>query len=75
MDGIVRGRPAKTNQNLAPWTRKRWFLVDGSWWMARITQHNLDPVQHALEKKDMIPGGWNAHYDTGPVEDTMEEKR
>ena len=29
MDQIIRGRPEKTNQNLAPWTRKRWFLVDG----------------------------------------------
>ena len=29
MDGIVRMRPAKINQNLAPGTRERWFLVDG----------------------------------------------
>ena len=42
---------------------------------ARNTQQNPDPVQSALEKKDMIPGGWNTHYDTGPVEDAMEEKR
>ena len=38
---------------------------------ARNTQHNPDPVQSALEKKYMIPGGWNTHYDTGPVELNM----
>ena len=48
---------------------------------ASNTQHNPGPVQSALEKKEMILGGWNSHreanntqYHPGPVKDAIEKK-
>ena len=50
-------------------------MVDGILGKASNTLHNPGPVQSALEKKEMIHGGWNTHYDPGPIEYAMEEKR
>ena len=77
MDGIGRGRPVITYRILGLWK----VLRRNSQIETNNTEYYPDPVQSAMEKKEMIPGGWisqreaaNTQHHPGLVEDNMEEK-
>ena len=82
LDGIVRGRPANTQQNPGPVEdvlQERETIPDG--WNSKREASNSQHDFGAIDKKEMIPSGWssqrevsNVQHNPGPVKGALEKK-
>ena len=82
LDGIVRGRPANTQQNPGPVEDvlyDRETIPDG--WNIKREASNSQHDLRAIDKNEMIPGGWssqrevsNVQHNPGPVKVALEKK-
>ena len=59
LDGMVRGRPATPNINLACWSCTVGETIPDGWSSKREASNNQHDIG-AIDKKEMIPGGWNS---------------